>query len=115
MGKEKEEVLLNTDIFIQTSRHEGMPLGILEALSYGIPCLATEGTNLGTIIENNNAGWYANNSIESIANKIEETIKDKQKLRKKGKNAIKLIKNDFSWSIISQKTTSIYKQKINKG
>ncbi|MBO5496546.1 MAG: glycosyltransferase, partial [Oscillospiraceae bacterium] len=39
-GQEKEDTLLGADVFVQTSRFEGMPLGILEALSYGIPCLA---------------------------------------------------------------------------
>ena len=46
-GKEKEKVLLDADIFIQTSRFEGMPMGILEAQSYGVPCLVTKGTTLG--------------------------------------------------------------------
>ena len=41
-GEVKEKLLLDSDIFIQTSRFEGMPLGIIEALSYGIPCLITE-------------------------------------------------------------------------
>ena len=42
-GKEKEQILLDSDVFVQTSRFEGMPLGILEALSYGLPCLVSEG------------------------------------------------------------------------
>lgn len=33
-GEEKVQALLNADIFIQTSRTEAMPMGILEALSY---------------------------------------------------------------------------------
>ena len=37
--EEKRQILLDTDVFIQTSRFEGMPMGILEALSYGLPCL----------------------------------------------------------------------------
>lgn len=44
-------VLLQTDLFIQTSRHEGMPMGLLEALSIGVPCLVTVGTSLGHIIK----------------------------------------------------------------
>jgi len=45
-GAEKVERLQKSDIFILTSRYEGMPMGILEALSYGIPCLVTPGTNM---------------------------------------------------------------------
>lgn len=112
--KEKEETLLNTDVFIQTSRHEGMPLGILESLSYGIPCIVTEGTNLGTEIKKYNAGWFAENTSESIAQKIYEAINDKNKYYEYGNNAIKLIKDAYNWDKIGKETVDRYRQMINK-
>lgn len=36
-GQEKVDVLLKSDVFIQTSRYEGIPMGILRALFYVIP------------------------------------------------------------------------------
>ena len=45
-GDNKVKVLLDTDIFILTSRYEGMPMGVLEAWSYGIPCILSDGTNM---------------------------------------------------------------------
>ena len=55
-GSEKESVLIGSDVFIQTSRFEGMPMGILEAMSYGIPVLITEGTTLGEYVKEYNGG-----------------------------------------------------------
>ena len=65
-GSEKEAELLSADVFIQTSRSEGMSMGILEALSYGVPCLVTRGTNLGEIIEQYDAGWVAETNAEYV-------------------------------------------------
>ena len=109
MGEEKKKVLLNSDIFIQTSRHEGMPLGILEALSYGIPCLVTRGTNLGEDIIKYNAGWCAENGAENISEKICEFINNKEIYKDLGKNGIKLINDKYSWDKVSNDTTILYK------
>ena len=39
------------DLFIHTFRFEGHPIAVLEALSYGIPCLLTPGTNMAGEVE----------------------------------------------------------------
>lgn len=112
MGEEKKKVLLNSDIFIQTSRHEGMPLGILEALSYGIPCLVTKGTNLGEDIIKYNAGWCAENNSTSIANLIYEGITSRKSFVEYRNNSIELINGKYSWSKIGKETIELYKQMI---
>lgn len=110
MGEEKKKVLLNSDIFIQTSRHEGMPLGILEALSYGIPCLVTKGTNLGEDIIKYNAGWCAENGCNSIVNSIIQSINNKDEYKDFGENAINLVEQKYSWNNIAIETIKIYQQ-----
>lgn len=111
-GDEKQRRLLDADIFIQTSRHEGMPMGILEAMSYGIPCLITKGTSLGEIVEKYNSGWVADNTAESIAQTICEAISQRGVFKKKSSNARKLIEENFSWSNISEATIKKYQSLI---
>ena len=41
-GEEKINTLLKSDIFIQLSRKEGLPLGILETMNAGLPVILTE-------------------------------------------------------------------------
>lgn len=123
--EKKEEVLLNTDIFIQTSRSEALPMGLLEALSYGIPCLVSKGTGLARLINNYDAGWGENISlritqetneqttdnnkkvapvdnkdreeakIKSLAELIVSSINDKTTYPQKSENALQLIKEHF--------------------
>lgn len=105
---EKENVLLDADVFIQTSRFEGMPMGILEAMSYGLPCLVTEGTTLGEIIRNNEVGWVADTDIESISNAIFYAIAEKSEYKKLGDNARRIVESIFSWSMIANNTIKNY-------
>ena len=111
-GQEKFEKLLNADIFVQTSRHEGMPMGVLEAMSIGVPCLVTKGTSLGEIIEQYNAGWVAEVSAESIAKTLVLAVNQRGKLYTMSCNARKLIEDNFSWSIIAKNTIQTYKSII---
>lgn len=96
-GDEKSRVLLNSDIFIQTSRNDGMPMGILEALAYGLPCLVTDGTALGGLVEHNNAGWRAATNEESVAKALEKAVLEKNTLAEKSGGALKCTES-FCWS-----------------
>lgn len=107
-GEEKEKAILDADIFIQTSRSEGMPMGILEALSYGLPCLVTEGTSLGEAIEVNDLGWQAQTNIDSIAEILKQSIRERQKLYKKSDNARRFVTDNFSWEYVAKETIEKY-------
>ncbi len=110
LSKEKEEILLEADVFIQTSRFEGMPMGILEALSYGLPCLVTRGTSLGELIEKYDAGWVCETNADSIAESIIRCINEKELFNVKGQNARKLIEENFTWNKVTRETINIYQK-----
>ncbi len=109
-GEEKKRVLLDSDVFIQTSRFEGMPMGILEALSYGLPCLATDGTTLGKTIEKYDAGWRAETSVEAIGKAIEQAVEEKEKYMQKSLAARSLAEKEFTWNSIAERTVGEYKK-----
>lgn len=62
---------------------EGMPMGILEAASYGLPCLITEGTMLGESVKKYDAGWVAQTNAESIAEHLKTAVYDWENWYKK--------------------------------
>ena len=111
-GRDKEEVLKSSDIFILTSRYEGMPMGVLEALSYGLPCLLTPGTNLTSDIEKFNAGWRSNFSAQDIADTIEYALNDFYKNNKILIENAQLLAKQYSWERIAQHSVSEYKRII---
>ena len=105
--EKKEEVLLKTDIFIQTSRSEALPMGLLEALSYGIPCLVSKGTGLAGLINKYDAGWGEKKEdlvksketeeakVKRLAELLVNSINDKATYSQKSENAHQLIKEHF--------------------
>lgn len=109
-GQEKQKILLNSDIFIQTSRFEGMPMGILEAMSYGLPVLITEGTNLGSYVKQYDAGWVAETSAESIAEQIKKAVSDRENWIVKSQNAVEIMEQNFVWKKIAKETVEKYKE-----
>lgn len=99
-GKEKEKILMNSDVFLMTSRFEGHPMALIEALSYGIPALVTKGSNMKNEIEAYDAGWTAENNIESVSIALIKMLKD-YKNHYKNNNAINL-SNNYSWNKIAE-------------
>ncbi len=113
-GEEKKKILLESDVFIQTSRFEGMPLGILEALSVGVPCLVSQGTTLGEQIADNNAGWMAETNAESIAKTILKAVEDKNKLAFYSENGIRFVKEKYAWEKVEQVAIDEYHRIIGE-
>lgn len=109
-GDKKEKVLLESDVFIQTSRTEGMPMSILEAMSYGLPCVITKGTNVGDFVEKSNSGWVAETNADSIAETIKKAILERNDWKNKSLNASNLIENEFSWDKVSSETIRRYEE-----
>lgn len=111
IGDNKKRILNNTDLFILTSRYEGLPMGLLEALSYGIPSLVTIGTNMSEEINSYNAGWIADSTVESISNALRNATIDKSLYNEKSLNALKLSR-EYIWDSISIKTIIEYEKII---
>lgn len=107
-GTEKADTLLASDIFVQTSRHEGMPLGILEAMSYGVPCLLTEGTALGAFVCENQAGWVADNDATSIAAALAEAC-ERQSWNTYSQNARAAVRTVYAWPKVAGDAVAQYR------
>ena len=112
LGENKKAALLDADIFLQTSRHEGMPIGILEAMSYALPCLVTEGTSLGSDIRSADAGWVAETAAPGIAECLEKSVRDRDRWREFGLNGRNAVCERYAWDLIAQKTISQYENLI---
>lgn len=100
-GADKERELLNSDVFLLTSRFEGHPMALIEALSYGLPCVVTRGSNMKEEVERYQAGWTAENDTESIKEALLNMIENQSLVSTKGKNAI-ILSEQYRWDKIAQ-------------
>lgn len=96
----KERELSKYDIMILTSRYEGFPVTVLEALSYGCPCIVSDGTNVRDIIENNSLGWGC--SLDNIPKTIEKAINEYKYNKEFYQNHTRnFVEKEYSWERVA--------------
>ncbi len=114
-GNDKHLILLKTDVFISTSRFEGHPMAVIEAMSYGVPCILTEGTNMLDKLLEYDAGWATELDKSEIAKTILSALNNKEDIIKKGYNARKLVEENYTWNKVAYETVKNYRNIINTG
>lgn len=89
--QEIERYLLDSSLFLMASVTEGLPMVLLEAMSYGIPCIAYEtASGVNDVIDNDINGYIVKNRNEKeYIERINLIISDDNKRRKMGKEAQK--------------------------
>ena len=108
-GENKERILFDSDIFIMTSRSEGLPMALLEALSLGVPCLVTEGTNMADVIHDHEAGWGCRNTVEDIAKVLAKILTNRPDLEKMSRNARQLA-GQYDWDLLAKDAHEKYEE-----
>ena len=113
-NKEKSHQYLNTDIFVLTSRSEGMPTVILEALSYAVPCLVTTGTNMSDLLTRSGAGWGCDFSVESIADYLLVAVEDYKKNKHVLKRNARALAEQFTWEHSARESVKVYQAIVKR-
>jgi glycosyltransferase involved in cell wall biosynthesis len=93
-----ENYLPAMDIFVMPSTTETTSLATLEAMSSGLPVIATKvGFIKSYIIRNHNGLFFPQNSSSLLAEKIERLLGNPELSQKLGENARKTVAYSFSW------------------
>ncbi|WP_413488616.1 glycosyltransferase [Carnobacterium divergens] len=112
-GNEKEVYYEKADIFVHTSRYEGMPIAVLEAISQGLPILVTPETNLADIVEQSKNGFITSANVKEVEKSlIELNTFNKMELRELGKRGKNWASLNLSWNIISKKYLKMYSKYV---
>ena len=82
---------INSSIYIMTSRYEGMPMVLIEAMACGLPVVSFAcQSGPSDIISNGIDGYLVENrNEEQLIQKLEELITNNHLRKEMGKNAIK--------------------------
>lgn len=107
-GDEKKKKMLESDVFIQVSRSEGQPLGVMEALSLGMPVILSEGTGYKKIINEFKIGISTKTIGKEIYDSILELMNNNDKLKEFSNNSYNYAKANYNWEIIVKKSLERY-------
>ena len=115
LGNRKDIHILNSalDLYLSPSYGEGFPNAIGEAMSCGVPCIATNVGDCKQIINDNNLISEVDNS-EDLVNKVLMCLNwNQQEIKKQSFLARQRIKNLFSIEKINQKYEEFYQKLFN--
>ena len=107
---EIEKYMLDSCLFLMASLTEGLPMVLLEAMSYGVPCIAYEtDSGVSDIIDSNKNGYVVKNRDEKeYVDKIDRILKDDKLRKKMGNNARESI-NSFTKEEILKRWYNVLK------
>lgn len=109
-GENKQLLLSNSDIFILPSYNEGLPISILEAMSYKIPVIATDVGGISEVVHHEVNGFLITPGDKvSLYNYLKKFIENPFLIEEMGNQSELIISPYYPNSVIS-KLENIYKE-----
>lgn len=102
-------------IFLLPSQGEGLPGVVMEAMSYGVPCVASSIPCIPDLIEDGRTGFLCSKkNINNFAKKIDKLLRNKNLRERIANLGLKKIK-EFSWSKVLKRYEQLYIQLMKYG
>ncbi len=105
-GEDLDELYAHAGLFVLPSYHEGLPICLLEAMSYGISCIASD-IPANRQIPLSDDRYFKAGDIKGMAEKIKYFI-DHPLSEAEKQAQIDSIRKNYSWEEIAQATLKVY-------
>lgn len=112
-GRILEELLSNAFVYVLPSDIEGMPISLLEAMSYGKLCLASDIEENRAVISRYGI-TFKHRDIDDLSKKMDMILNDEENLNISRSTIIEYIKNNFDWDDAADKTMKLYVELLKK-
>ena len=105
----------NLDLYINTSIHEGIPMSVLEAMSYGLPVVAAKVGGFPEIVQNGEQGFLVDvRNKNAYVDRVLELILNQDLRLKMAKSARKKIVDYFSQKTMAEKYYQLYGKLLSR-
>lgn len=103
----------SSKVFVSPSTREGFGMSVLDALSCGLPAIVVKHKQNASVelIEDEKNGFVCGLDKDIIAEKINELLNNKDKLKQMSKYAKESI-IEYSWDNITKDVEELYKEVI---
>lgn len=106
-GEELEELYNNCYLYVLPSDVEGMPISLLEAMSYGKNCLVSN-IEENTQVTGQYATIFEKSNVKDLKNKLSDCLQNKN--RYDSKQISDYILNKYNWEDVVKETEKLYKK-----
>lgn len=108
-GQVLEELYSNAYIYVLPSDLEGMPLSLLEAMSYGCCCLVSDIPELTEVVEDKAAVFHHSDEAD-LAEKLQALLCDEARVKAYGNGAATFVAERYSWDRMTDETLRLYRK-----
>jgi glycosyltransferase involved in cell wall biosynthesis len=109
-GKTLAELYSNAGCFVLPSHHEGLPIVLLEALGYGLPCIASD-IPPNRAVEHDSVHLFPAGDDEALAARMRDACRGAHD--KEFWSAVGWVKKHFSWDMVAGRTAEVYRQVLH--
>ena len=111
-GEELYELYSNAYVYTLPSDLEGMPLSLLEAMSYGNCVIGSDIAEIADVVEDK-AILFKKANVEDLKEKLQMVCDDEGLVRKYKSEASEYICNRYNWEDVVSRTLDVYRRKKN--
>ena len=109
-GQALEELYSNAYLYLLPSDLEGMPLSLLEAMSYGNCCVVSDIAECSEVVEDK-AVTFQKSNVQDLKEKLQRLCDDPATVQKYKNEAADFICSKYNWDEITQKTLEVYENR----
>ena len=106
-NEEKQEALVDCDLFVMPSKYESFTTSGLEAMACSKPLVLTKNNHIHDWVDGN-VGLACEDNKDSLRESIEKILFDEELSLIFARNGQKLIKEKYNWDIINNQILEIY-------
>lgn len=109
-GKLLEEIYSNAYVYVLPSKLEGMPLSLLEAMSYGNCVIGSDIAEIADVVEDK-AILFKKANVEDLKEKLQMVCDDVELVEKYKNEASGYICGKYNWEDVVNRTVEVYRGK----
>ena len=109
-GRMLEELYSNAYVYVLPSDLEGMPLSLLEAMSYGNCCLVSDIPECAEVVEDK-ALIFQKSNVEDLQEKLQDACDHPEMVMEMKKHAADFICKKYNWDEVVKETMKLYRRK----
>ena len=107
---ELDELYSNSYIYVLPSDAEGMPLSLLEAMSYGNCCLTSNIKECTEVIEDKGI-FFKKSNVKDLTLTLQKLCNNEEEVKKYKKISQEYILSKYNWDKVVDDTLSVYSKK----
>ena len=102
-----QELYSNAYIYVLPSDLEGMPMSLLEAMSYGNCCLTSDIPECTEVVEDK-AATFEHGSVDSLRDSLQGLLEEPQAVQRYKADATGFITSKYDWDAVTERTLATY-------